>query len=293
MPRNRCDRVRRPKGAVVAAVAIGGMSVCPIITPAAPACASFHDVAIEQVIGGVDGDTSSQAIQLRIRFPTDNQFQYARLRAWDAAGQNPITIIDFNSATPNGALGDRVLIASENFHAHLDSPLASDFTMTNLIPASYLAAGRLTYENGDGTIYWSLSYGGSAYTGPTIGSMINDDDGDFGPPFDGPLPTSDTRGLLFQGSATDESTTNFDDYALTPGPAVFTNNAGQSAAVVPCPVAIDPIAGTDLKDFALLQNCLSEPPGVIATCCEAADINDDLTVDLDDYGFLFDDLIGP
>ena len=269
------------------------MSVCPVITPAGPALASLHLVQIEQVIGGVDGDTSAQAIQLRIRFFGDNQLQYARLRAWDAAGQNPVTIIDFVSDPPNGTLGVRVLIASENFSAYLDSVIAPDFTMTNLIPSSYLAAGRLTYEGDDGTIYWSLSYGGPAYTGPTTASMHNDDDGDFGPPFDGPLPTTATRGLLFPGAVIDMSTTNFDDYALTPGPSVFTNNMGKSATVVPCPPAIDPIAGTDLKDFALLQNCLSETQGVVATCCEAADIDNDLSVNLLDYGLLFDDLIGP
>ncbi len=306
-PRNRCDRGRRPKGVpvgpvepacraacrVVAAAAIGGMSVCPVITPASPAYASFHLVQIEQVIGGVDGDTSAQAVQLRIRFPGEINFLFARLRAWDAAGQNPVTIIEFGSATLNGALGDRVLITSENFSVHLDSVLSPDFTMTNLIPASYLAAGRLTFEDNDGIIYWLLSYGGSAYTGPTTATMFNDADGEFGPPFDDALPQNDTRSLLFQGEAFDRSTTNFDNYALTPGAAVFTNNAGQSATVVPCPPAIDPVAGTDLKDFALLQNCFSEPPGTIATCCEAADINDDLTVNVLDHLLLSEDMIGP
>ncbi len=270
------------------------MSVCPILTPASPAQASFHLVQIEQVIGGVDGDTSAQAIQLRLRSPGEHHVQFARIRAWDAAGANPVIIIDFVTDAPSGFLGDRVLITSENFSAHLGPGVAADFTMTNLIPVSYLAAGRLTFEGDTGIIYWSLSYGGSAYTGLTTGAAgVNDVDGDFGPPFDRPLPTVDLRGLLFQGIATDFSTTNLDDYALTSGPAVFTNNAGQNATVVSCPPAIDPVAGTDLKDFALLQNCFSETPGVITTCCEAADIDDSLTVDLEDYFLLFDVLIGP
>lgn len=269
------------------------MAVCPIITPASQVLASFHLVQIEQVIGGVDGDTSVQAIQLRIRFPGDNQFQFARLRAWDEAGQNPVTIIAFDSPTPNGGFGDRVLITSENFAAHLDSALAADFTMTNLIPVSYLTAGRLTFESVDGTIFWSLSYGGVAYTGPTTGTGWNDDDEDFGPPFDGPLPTSHARGLLFQGEASDISTTNFDDYAVTRGPAFFINNAGESARVAGCAGPIDLGAGTDLRDFAIVQDCLSNAPGSLAECCDTADLNNDLTIDLVDYGLLFDELAGP
>ena len=42
-----------------------------------PAFASFHLMQIEQVIGGVHGDTSAQAIQLRIRFPGDTALEFA------------------------------------------------------------------------------------------------------------------------------------------------------------------------------------------------------------------------
>lgn len=291
--RNRCDRGRRPKGAVVAAVAIGGMSVCPVFTPAAPTQAQFYLVQIQQVTGGVSGDTSAQAVQLRMRFPGERDLQFARLLAWDAEGLNPVTIVDFDVDLPNGPKGDNVLIASKNFMDYLDSPIAPDYTMTNLIPASYLAAGRLTYEGDDGAIYWSLSFGGAAYVGETTGLMTNDADGEFGPPFDDALPQNDTRSLLFQGEPFDRSTTNLADYALTLGSAVFTNNMGESATVMPCPRPIDLVAGTDLKDFALLQNCFTGAQGTIAKCCEAADLDDDLTVDLDDYYLLFYDFIGP
>ena len=98
---------------------------------------------------------------------------------------------------------------------------------------------------------------------------------------------------MFQGEPFDRSTTNLADYALTLGSAVFTNNMGESATVMPCPRPIDLVAGTDLKDFALLQNCFTGAQGTIAKCCEAADLDDDLTVDLDDYYLLFYDFIGP
>ena len=45
------------------------------------------------------------------------------------------------------------------------------------IPATYLAAGSLTFEDDFGTILWRLSWGGPAYTGPNTGALTNDADG--------------------------------------------------------------------------------------------------------------------
>ncbi len=198
-------------------------------------------VQIEQVIGGANGDTSAQAIQLRYRKPGDLSLEYARLRAWDANGENPITIIDFGDPAtewpPGGlqlALGYRILIASPNLTEHTDRPVRADFTMTNLIPEEYLTAGRITFEyRVTGDIYWSLSYGGAAYTGPTTGMPHNDDDGDFGPPFDGPIPSESINGLLFVAGFPWLSSTNEDDYAQTPSSAIFANNAGNEFRVIP------------------------------------------------------------
>src|ERR1043165_5499865 len=106
---------------------------------ARPALATFHLMQIEQVIGGVGGDTSAQAIQLRMRSFGENLVSGARLVAYDAAGQNPVVLIDFSSNVANGSLGDRVLIASPNFKNYVGSNFVSDFSMTNLIPTNYLA----------------------------------------------------------------------------------------------------------------------------------------------------------
>ena len=90
--------------------------------------------------------------------------------------------------------------------------------------------------------YWRLSWGGASYTGPTTGNITNDNDGDFGPPYPGALPSSGAQALLFQGTAAAKSSSNAADYALTSGAATFTNNAGQSFQVVlppKVPVASD------------------------------------------------------
>ena len=203
-----------------------------LLAVAAPqAHASFHLMQIEQVIGGVDGDTTAQAVQLRMRV-AGQKFLYsdaggtegpAALVAYDAAGANPVTLIVFPNDVANGEAGDRVLITSPNFVTHVAAAPTPDFRMTALIPASYLAAGHLDYVDGHGDVLWSLSFGGSNYQGPLAAATFN---GSFGSPFAGPLPASDTSALLFQGPASAESVNNATDYQPTPAGAAFVNNAG-------------------------------------------------------------------
>lgn len=199
---------------------------------AQPAFASFHLMQIEQVIGGVNGDTSRQAIQLRMREGGQNFVAASRVRAWDATGSNPVLIVDMGANVANGSQGDRVLIATANFLPGL----TPNFTMTNPIPVSYLAAGKLTFEDDGGQVYWGLAWGGAGYTGTNTGVagvsfVANDMDGNFNPPFAGALPSANTLALRFTGAAAALSTNNAADYAFSAAPAVFTNNANQNGSV--------------------------------------------------------------
>ncbi|HET9483793.1 MAG TPA: putative metal-binding motif-containing protein [Xanthomonadales bacterium] len=194
---------------------------------ASPSHASFHLMQIEQVIGGVAGDVTQQAVQLRMRAPGQNQVQFSQLRVFDAAGANPVLLVDLSTAVGSGATGDRVLIASPAFAAN-QGP-APDFVMLAPIPSSYLAGGRLSFEQDGGSVLYSLCWG--SYAGSTAGSLDNDDDGTYGPCEPGPLPTATLAALRFGGSATALGTTNAADFSLTGGAAVFTNNAGATAAV--------------------------------------------------------------
>jgi hypothetical protein len=203
------------------------------IALAQPAFASFHLMQIEQVIGGVNGDTSRQAIQLRMRFAAQNQVQLAQLVAWNAAGASPVVVLNIAAPVANSAVGDRIVIATSNFMPGF----TPDFVMASPIPAAYLAAGKLTFET-DGApgtqVWWGLAWGGAAYTGSNMGvsgAAGNDLDGNFNPPFGGPLPSGNTQALRFAGAAGSVSTNNAFDYAVTAGAAVFTNNAGASTTV--------------------------------------------------------------
>jgi len=199
---------------------------------AVPAHASFHLMQIEQAAGGFCGDPGAQAVQLRMRSFGQNFVSGARLVAHDATGANPVVLIVFPSNVANSSAGSRILAATAAFQA-AGGPTA-DFELANPIPASYLAAGRLTFESSTGLIYWSLAWGGSGYTGPTTGELANDLDGDFGPPAAEPLSSDGDQALQFQGAFGDMSTTNLADYALSASPSVWGNNAGDSAPLPGC-----------------------------------------------------------
>ncbi len=249
------------------------------VTPAADAV--FHLMQIEQVIGGVNGDTTVQAIQLRMRSTFQQFVTGARVRVWDAQGQNPILLTDFGmDVLFDQPVGRRVLIATASFSGVLDGPLAPDFIMVNLIPASYLAAGSITFEDdpfmgNDGTIWWRLSWGGAGYTGGTDGASVemggNDFDGDFGrwpePPAVMPLPSAGVQALQFQGPATALSTNNADDYALTTMPVTFTNNANGSATICPWDCQAAPTSGAvDVPDLLAFLGAWGGPQTPGTTC---------------------------
>jgi len=59
----------------------------------------------------------------------------------------------------------------------------------------------------------------------------NDADGNFNPPFGGPLPSTTEQALQFKFAANALSTNNANDYAVTPGAATFTKNSGTTATI--------------------------------------------------------------
>ncbi len=232
--------------------------------------ATFHLMQIEQVIGGVDGDTTKQAIQLRMRGITQNFVSFARMRVFDAQGLNPVTVINFGTNVTFSGCGRLVLITSANFE--LDPSITSDFTMTNLIPASYLAAGSLTFESDGGIVYWRLSWGGAGYTGSQTGSVANDANGNFGV-YPNALPSTPQRALRFQPSCNALSTTNQTDYAVTLGQSVWTNNANQSGTVPVCPGDTNGDKAVNVLDLVQLLLCFGDP--ATPPCDTGQDVNQD------------------
>ncbi len=231
----------------------GFLALCLLaLSPVPAAFASFHQMQVEQVIAGVNGDLSAQAIQLRMRVADQDLVSQTRVRAWDATGSNPVVILDLTTDVLISSAGARILLVTPSFTTAvraLTPGFSPDFTMAQPIPASYLAAGRLTFENDSGSVLWSLAWGGSAYTGSNAGPTFNDSDGNFGPPFAHGLPTSGSRGLLIQIAASAFSTSNAADYALGPNPATVTKNDGSSFGLGSFPeISIQQPKGHELVD---------------------------------------------
>ncbi len=236
----------------VVVVAIAALAAAPV----SHCLGSYHFMQIEKIVGGVNGDVTAQAIQLRMRSAGQGQMDNAKLIAWDAVGENPVVIIDFQNAVPNEAAGERILIISLPMAAYTDPAVEQNFFMEALIPESYLAAGSLTFQNDEETLLvWRASWGGTAYIGDTTGSLTNDDDREFGPPFGGPLPSSGLQVLEFAGDFDDKSSSNEADYLPSNEPGVLTNNSGDSFTLI-VPDCDDPEgAGPDSDNDSVRDVC--------------------------------------
>src|SRR5258706_1924951 len=129
-----------------------------------PALANFHVMEIEQVIGGVRGDSSAQAVQLKTRIDGQNVLAgQAVLSVCDAAGNNPVTLSTFPAPNPTAGPCREILLVTPAMASKTSPAVTGAYTMTP-IPAAYLAAGSLTFE-GFGSAYWRGGWGGAGGTG--------------------------------------------------------------------------------------------------------------------------------
>lgn len=217
-----------------AANAYRALAIVGFLTTATPSVlATFHLMHIEQLVAGVGGDITAQAIQLETRFSGQHVLAPSQLVVWDANGENPIVLFDFTGSVPNEAAGARILVASAAMIAYTEPPLEVDFILTELIPASYLAAGSLTFQTDDGSsVIARLSWGGAAYSGPTEGADFNDLDADYGEPLPSGLPIDGMHSVLLGIEHHQSSSTNAQDFHIAHD-VVLVNNSGAEFQLAP------------------------------------------------------------
>jgi len=193
----------------------------------------------------VNGDTTAQAIQLKMRSGGNNVLSgTVRLRAWDAAGLNPIVLSNLGAGINSGACATNgeILLATAAFSSKTTPAAVPDFVMLAPIPSAYLAAGSLTFEGITGSpVYWRLSWGGAAYTGTGAVSIDNDADLTMNPPFPLALPTMGADAVRKMVACPAASTNNSLQYGITAGAAVFENNDQQQFTVNALAVASVPV----------------------------------------------------
>ncbi|MFI5317764.1 MAG: hypothetical protein ACHQ6T_18830 [Myxococcota bacterium] len=215
-----------------------------------PALAAFHIMDIDQVIGGVGGDTTAQAVQLRMRQTLQNNLHgLGALRVYDAAGLNPVVLTIFPMPPPNPASGSctPILISTAAFNAKTNPATVPDYAMDNPIPPAYLAAGSLAFESLSGsppTTYWRVTWGDGGYTGSQgVAGAVNFTSTSASPAFGSALPSSGTQALKFTPAACPLGTNNAADYAVTAGAAVFNNNTGAGGGSFTVQLPPPPVPG--------------------------------------------------
>jgi hypothetical protein len=241
-----------------------------LISLASTVQGNFHIMQVEEIIGGINGDASAQAIQLRMRTTGQTVLSSASVWAADANGANRTLLLNIAGNVTNGTIiGDRILLTTAAFNNAMilggNAGFTGDFLLTTAIPASFLSAGKLTFEadggttSTPGTVYWSVAWGGASYLGDNIGNAQNDADTFFGDnlghpaPFGSALPTSSRQGVLFSGAASAPSTNNAADYTLSANPATVTKNSRVAFTVVPEPGALALLAVFGLGAFAIVR----------------------------------------
>ena len=232
------------------------VSIAALATLALPgrALADFHIMEIEQVIGGVNGDTSAQAIQLKMRAAGQQVLAVvatgvskAQMVVRDATGANPVLLATFDLPNPVSGACRPILLATPGFEA-TSTPavdeVARDYVMSP-IPASYLPAGSLTFETfGGGITYWRVSWGGGGYSGSHAVNVTNDPDGTTTPAFANALPGSTLQALRFSPACPTASTNSAAQYVETVGAATFTNNALTNFVVTAAPEPVPVFPGS-------------------------------------------------
>jgi hypothetical protein len=226
-----------------------------------PALANFHVMEIEQIVGGVGGDPNAQAVQLQMRIDGQNMLAtQGQLVALDATGNNPVPLSTFPGTNPTAGACKEILLVTPAMAAKTTPAVTGAYTMVP-IPASYLPAGSLIFQ-GFGVIYWRVTWGGAAYTGPQTLSTTNDGDGSSGPAFASGLPSTGAKALVFSSltntGCPSPSTNNAADYSLTTGPVVLKNNAAATFTVIAPP----PVPGLPGVSKLLLPGLLGL--GVVA-----------------------------
>jgi hypothetical protein len=198
------------------------------------ALANFHVMEVEQIVAGVGGTTSAQAITLRQRAVNQNVlFPNAQIRVWDANGANPVVVSTFSGAASNPADGTvctSVLLATSGMTAKTQPAVVPDFSMS-AIPDAYLAKGSLTFESTGGTFtWWRVSWGGYTST-DTVAAGTNDSDGHTNPAFASALPTTGVQALHFTPACGTLSTNTAADYGIVSGTVNLVKNSGTTFAV--------------------------------------------------------------
>jgi hypothetical protein len=210
---------------------------CLFCCLAASSSATFHDIEIQEVFTGLNGDSSIQFIELRTLSPFQTQLAGRSIIARNADGLVPTTVFTFPGNYGNSQADDRILIATAGFEAL--AGITPDFTFAGGLS---LDSGQIELFPGGTIDVDALSYGN--YTGPQIPRAS-----DIAPA----IPDTNTQSLQLINLGEGQFGNDSINYQLPENAP--TNIAGQTGNVqpaAPMPTVLLEINGTHPpEDFVL------------------------------------------
>lgn len=202
---------------LVSVVLVG---IAYLVLPGNSAYAAFHCIRIHAVMGGFAGDNTIQYVELRQSIAFTEVFVSGqKIRFFDAAGTLKATFT-FDSNVVTGAVGDSILIATQEFNATAQGGTA-DFVFTNantvganagdpLHPVQTpsgkvtFAEGAFTCQPGGPNVVDSVAYG--SFTGTV----------DYGASPAPALPSPSDNRALRLSNLNLEASNNATEYSLQP-----------------------------------------------------------------------------
>jgi hypothetical protein len=210
------------------AVALSLLSLVALLY-APPAGAAFHLNEITTVMVGLNGNTTIQAVELKMLAGGENLVGGMSIKVYDAGGAQVDSLGSFTVSVPAGILGRNILCATGNFAATFG--ITPDLVIK---PGLLVGTGQVSFEKPTCFVN-ALAYGSvttpkngttSAPALPGAAAMV--------------LVRTVDNGTLISCPQSEDAAARFQLVTATSGsPVTFTNNAGASVQVFPNAAGVD------------------------------------------------------
>jgi len=124
------------------AVVLSLLSTVTLLLGALPASAAFHLNEITKVMVGLNGNTTIQAVELKMLATGENLVTGVSIKVYDAAGAQMDSLGSFSASLPNGIAGRFILCATPNFAATFG--ITPDLLIK---PGLLVGTGQVSFEN--------------------------------------------------------------------------------------------------------------------------------------------------
>jgi hypothetical protein len=204
---------------------LAGLALLPLLAllHSAPTDAAFHLNEITKIMVGLNGNTTIQAVELKMLTINENLVDGISIKVYDAAGTQVDSLGSFSGPVPNGATGRSILCATPNFAATFG--IEPDLLIK---PGLLVGTGQVSFEK-PGCLVNAIAYG--AVTTPKNGATS-------APALPADAATALSRTIddpqVPSCPLSEDAAARFQIVSGTPGsPIIFRNNFGDFVQVHP------------------------------------------------------------